>query len=120
MLLVFIAEPLIALPPLVLPLTLALPLWAFWLLLLETLTLLVLVSRKLLLVNELITLVEPGPVSLMESLPVVPVVAVVSIAGVELVTCTVVVLLLSLLASPLIAEPPLVLPLTLALPVLDD
>jgi hypothetical protein len=83
------ASPLMALPPLVLPETVALPLLAVWLLVLLTFTLLLFVTLKLLLLVEVMRLVEFGPVLLMLALPPPkPLLLAIDTAGVELLTET--------------------------------
>ena len=68
MLLVFEALPVVALPPMVLPLTFALPLVALCVLLLETDAVLVEINVTLLLSLKVTRLVELGPVRLIEPL----------------------------------------------------
>lgn len=85
-----------------------------------TLTLLLLVIVWLLLKVELTWLVEPGPVLLIE--PPLPVVELLPDIEPEplFVTCTLVLLPAWLLASPVLALPPKVLPSLLALPLFAD
>lgn len=113
--LVFEAPPDVAEPPVVLPLTLAVPLVELWLLLLAVAMLFVttLFSVKLLL--TLAWLFEPGPVVEIVTLSVG---GASGVTGVELLlfTFTVAVLVLPLVAVPELAEPPVVLPLTLVAP----
>lgn len=111
--LVFPADPLTALPPLVLLLTLAEPEEAFWLLELVTLTFGALMIVAVLLPLIVIWLFEPGPVVEIVALfdpPPPP--AIVK----PLPKVTTVEPLLLLFAPPETALPPLVLPLTLAVP----
>jgi len=116
-----LADPVIALPPIVLPLTLALPLEAFCLVVLEILTSLVLLILVLFELFELIRLVEPGPVVLIDALPppeleppeptLLPPLFATEILAPDRAW---------LAAEPVLAPPPLVLPLELAFPVLAD
>jgi len=114
--LLLLASPVLALPAFVLPETVALPLLALWWLLLLTLTLLVLVILKLLLVVSVMRLLELGPVSLMLALPPPPELARLTL-GVELLIAKLISVELLLYALPVLAFPPLVLLLTVALPV---
>jgi hypothetical protein len=117
-LLVFEALPLVALPLVVLPETLAEPLAALWLFVLVTVVLLKLVTVNTLLTVWLTWLFEPGPVVLIEALLVsfTPNAAAIT-AALPLDDMTLVLVELLLLAAPLVAEPPVVLPETLAEPV---
>lgn len=113
------ALPLVALPPVVLPLTLALPVDALCEFELVTLRQLVLLTTTLLEVRELIVLLESGPVLLM--LPPLPplLLLLIQLPLAELLLIEAEVLKsLLLLASPEPALPPVVLWLTLAEPLL--
>ena len=117
LLLVLVASPLVASPPVVLPLTLALPDVAFWSLSLWTLTQLLLVTLVFTDVVELTVLLDPGPVVLMlpdasppsepEPPPTLELLSTVTLADRSLL----------FIALPDVASPPVVLPLTFALPV---
>ena len=117
-LLVLEALPVVAEPPVVLPLTLALPVLALCELLLVTLKSLSLCTLSLLTVTELTTLLEPVPVVSMlpEGSLLVEAPKLMPLSLAVLLTVAEVEALLLLLASPLPASPPVVLPLTLALP----
>jgi hypothetical protein len=117
--LVFAASPLVALPPVVLPETLALPDVAVCELVLLMLMELVFVTVVVLVLLKFILLVEFGPVLLMS--PVSLLTASEDTAPlVLLLTVSDAVKELSLEATPELASPPVVLPETLALPVEAD
>ena len=100
----FEAEPVLALPPLVLPDTLALPLIAVCELVLLTVTLLLLVADTVLREVLLIWLSEPGPVLLILSLP--PPMLIFCMCMPEFVRLTLASFMFWLLALPVLAEPP--------------
>jgi len=117
-LLLLLTEPLVAEPPVVLPETLALPELALCELLLLTRTLLSLLTRTVLFSLKRIWLFESGPVLLMlpefEPLPFAPLSA--DALELELLTETLELAELLLLALPLLAPPALVLCVAEALP----
>lgn len=112
----FIAEPVMALPPVVLPLTFALPLCAVCEFIFVTLMLLLLLELELLLDMLLIVFIEPGPVLLIDAVPNPLPMPLQLQPPPVLRTLTDVLLLLWFEALPLIALPPKVLPETLAEP----
>lgn len=113
------ALPVVAEPPVVLPITFASPVDEDWLVLLETVAVLVEVKTSELVLLNITWLLELGPVvfilALLAPLPE-PQAAAAALAPVLLSDAVVLVVLL-LLAAPLIAPPPVVLCITLALPV---
>lgn len=116
--LVLLASPLVALPPVVLPVTLAEPLLADWLLVLVTVTVLVLVVCELS-VQWLLTLLSLlGPVVLMVPVRGDGVMAALLLALLLLAVALALTVLL-LLAEPEPASPPVVLPDTVTVPVLE-
>jgi hypothetical protein len=116
---VFEALPLVALPPLVFKLTLASPLDALWELLLVTVMQLSLLTCVLFLLTVRISLLENGPVSLIEALVVLFELPPAPPAPL-LLTLTDVEALLLLLALPLVAPPALVFSQVLAEPLDAD
>ncbi len=103
-------------PPLVLPETFALPEVEVWLFALTTVMLLLLVEFQVLLLLTLAWLVDPGPVVFSETLSPLLKKPAGTPPPVALLTATVLEVLLLFPALPLVAEPPLVLPETLAEP----
>src|SRR5689334_12640794 len=97
-----LASPVEALPPKVLPATVASPVRAVWVFLLVSETLLLLVTEVLLLKLPEMTLLDLGPVSLMLALPP-PMLPLQVGAGVLLATLTHASVLLSLFVSPVLA-----------------
>ena len=105
---VLLAPPVVAEPPVVLPVTLAVPEVEPWLLLLVTLTLLLLITVAVLVCVEVTKLVELGPVVSIVMLSLAAGAKTLAKAALTpvLVTVALVELLLVLPAVPVVAEPP--------------
>jgi hypothetical protein len=113
-LLVLLASPLVAEPPVVLLLTVAFPLEALCVLELVTVTSLLLVMLVVLFQSTRIGLLGPAVLTVLSALAAAPK----PLLDDVLSTVILVVVLLSLLAIPLVASPPVVLLCTRAFPVL--